>query len=127
MTRRKHVTIYGAGMSGLVAAINLAREGYEVTVHDREKAYGGDPRYNPSRHTMPILPKKMSEYIGIDITSAFKPMAVCPTYFHEIKVEKGINLVGVKRVNKLLSSLIREDKHTPFAVPGYAGLGACFE
>jgi len=100
MSKKKHVTIYGAGMSGLVAAINLAREGYEVTVHDREKAYGGDPRYNPSTHTTPIIPKKMSEYIGIDITSAFKPMAACPIYFHETKVEMDLNGSGIYTVER---------------------------
>lgn len=86
MTKKKEVTIYGAGMSGLVAAINLARDGYDVTVHDREKDYGGDPLYNPSVHTTPISPKKTSEYIGIDITSAFHPQLILPSYFHETKV-----------------------------------------
>jgi len=83
MAKKKEVTIYGAGMSGLIAAINLAREGYAVTVHDREKTFGGDPQYNPSTHTTPILPKKVSDYIGIDITPAFKPVQDCPFYFHD--------------------------------------------
>jgi len=87
MAKKKNVTIYGCGMSGLVAAINLAREGYEVTVHDREKSYGGDPMYNPSAHTTPILPKKVSDYIGIDITPCFQPLQHLPSYFHETKVE----------------------------------------
>jgi len=83
MASKQEVTIYGAGMSGLVAAINLAREGYAVTVHDREKEYGGDPMYNPSTHTTPILPQKVSDYIGIDITPCFKPVIDCPFYFHD--------------------------------------------
>ena len=81
------VTIYGAGMSGLVAAINLAREGYAVTVYEREEAYGGDTLYNPSTHTTPILPAKVSEYIGIDITPAFKPLVDLPFYFHDTRVQ----------------------------------------
>jgi len=87
MTKKKNVTIYGAGMSGLVAAINLAREGYDVTVHDREKGYGGDPMYNPSAHTTPILPDKVSEYIGIDITGVFHPLFALPSYFHDTRVD----------------------------------------
>jgi flavin-dependent dehydrogenase len=83
MASKQEVTIYGAGMSGLIAAINLAREGYAVTVHDREKGYGGDPMYNPSTHTTPILPQKVSDYIGIDITPCFKPVIDCPFYFHD--------------------------------------------
>ena len=83
MSKGKKVTIYGAGMSGLVAAINLAREGYEVTVHDKEKTYGGDSEYNPSTHTTPIAPRKVSDYIGIDITGVFHPLLICPIYFHD--------------------------------------------
>lgn len=83
MAKKRQVTIYGAGMSGLVAAINLARDGYEVSVHDREKEYGGDPLYNPSTHTTPIMTEKVSDYIGIDITPCFKPIIECPFFFHD--------------------------------------------
>ena len=41
--QKKDILIYGAGMSGLVCAINLARDGHQVIVRDREKGYGGDP------------------------------------------------------------------------------------
>ena len=86
MSKGKKVTIYGAGMSGLVAAINLAREGYAVTVHDKETTYGGDSEYNPSTHTTPIALKKVSDYIGIDISGVFHPVLECPSYFHETKI-----------------------------------------
>lgn len=81
----KQVLIYGAGMSGLVCAINLAREGHAVVVREREKEYGGDPLYNPSTHTTPIDVKKTSEYIGIDVSSVFYPVVACPFYFHDTK------------------------------------------
>ncbi len=81
------VNIYGAGMSGLIAAINLARDGYEVVVHDREKGYGGDPQYNPSTHTTPFDVKKTSEYIGIDVSSVFHELMRCPFYFHDTRIE----------------------------------------
>ncbi len=57
-------------MSGLIAAINLARDGYEVVVHDREKGYGGDSGYNPSTHTTPIDVERTSEYVGIDLRTS---------------------------------------------------------
>lgn len=82
----KEITIYGAGMSGLVCAINLVRQGYSVVVHDREKGFGGDPMYNPSTHTTPIDVKKTSEYIGIDIAPVFHKLMACPFYYHDTKV-----------------------------------------
>jgi flavin-dependent dehydrogenase len=85
--KKEAVNIYGAGMSGLIAAINLARDGYEVVVHDREKGYGGDPQYNPSAHTTPIDVKATSEYIGIDISPAFHEVIHSPFYFHDTRID----------------------------------------
>jgi len=85
MKENSQVTIYGAGMSGLVAAINLARDGYEVTLHDKEAQYGGDSMYNPSTHCTPIDVKRTSEYIGIDVSSVFYPLVECPFYFHDTR------------------------------------------
>jgi len=52
------VTIYGAGMSGRIAAINLAREGCAVKVHDREPGYDSSKLYNPSTHLTPLHPEQ---------------------------------------------------------------------
>jgi len=87
MTAHKEVTIYGGGMSGLVAAINLAREGHQVVVHDREPDFGGDSLYNPSTHTTPIDLKRISDYIGIDVSSVFHSLIDCPIYIHDTKVQ----------------------------------------
>ncbi len=81
----KEALIYGAGMSGLVCAINLAREGFHVTLIEREKTYGGDPLYNPSTHTTPINVKMTSDYIGIDVSPCFYPVIACPYYFHDTR------------------------------------------
>lgn len=86
MDSNNEVTIYGAGMSGLIAAVNLARVGYAVTVHEKEAGYGGSQLYNPSTHVTPIDPVKTSEYIGIDISPAFHQVLACPSYFHDTKV-----------------------------------------
>lgn len=80
---KKEVVIFGAGTSGMIAGINLAREGYKVIIYDREKQHGGDPRYNPSVHTTPIDLALTSEYIGIDIAPVFHPVLPVPVYFHD--------------------------------------------
>ena len=79
------VLIYGAGMSGLIAACNLAREGYDVTVRDREESWGGSKVFNPSTHTTPLDLAATSRYIGIDIAPAFVPVKINNLYFGDFK------------------------------------------
>jgi ACS family pantothenate transporter-like MFS transporter len=38
---KKHVAIIGAGISGVVAAAHLKKEGQDVTVFERSSAAGG--------------------------------------------------------------------------------------
>ncbi|HEY5493285.1 MAG TPA: FAD-dependent oxidoreductase [Candidatus Anoxymicrobiaceae bacterium] len=42
---QREITIVGAGLSGLTAAIILARDGFDVTVLDKEKRHGGRPEF----------------------------------------------------------------------------------
>lgn len=101
MDKRKNITIYGCGMSGLVAAINLAREGHSVLVKDKEKGYGGDTMYNPSTHCTPIDRKRTSDYIGIDISSVFYPLIACPFYLHDTRSDAPHSgLYSVERGNR---------------------------
>jgi flavin-dependent dehydrogenase len=65
------IHVLGAGLSGMVAAINLAREGFEVLVLEGAKGIGGMGGLHPSVHTTPIDPAWMSTEIGIDVTPAF--------------------------------------------------------
>ena len=71
----KNVDIVGAGPAGLTAAIILKREGYNPTVYEAEKTFGGDPSWHPSVHGTPINLDVLEAYTGID----FSPV------FHEIK------------------------------------------
>jgi hypothetical protein len=105
MAEKDEVTIYGAGMSGLVAAINLARDGYAVTVRDREHAYGGSSEYNPSTHVTPIDPAETSRYIGVDVTGVFHQVArPIPFYFHDTKVSvPGWGFYAVERGDRATS------------------------
>jgi len=68
------VHILGAGLSGMVAAITLARQGREVLVIEGEKRLGGMHHAMPSVHTTPIDPAWMSDQVGIDVSPAFHPI-----------------------------------------------------
>ena len=67
---KKEALVVGAGPSGLVAAINLQRDGFAVTVWEQEKEIGGNPHWHPSAHDTPVG-KKLFEYIGIDLWECF--------------------------------------------------------
>jgi len=68
------VYILGAGLSGMVAGINLARQGREVLIIEAAKNFGGMGEIHPSVHTTPIDPVWMSAQVGIDVTPAFHPV-----------------------------------------------------
>lgn len=70
MPAKKDITIVGAGPSGLVAAIDLNREGYNVIVREKQDSVGGEPGWHPSVHSTPVSPK-LFDYIGIDCSEAF--------------------------------------------------------
>jgi len=70
----KIVQIYGAGLSGLVSAINLVRDGYNVTVYEKEKKIGGTSKCHPSAHMTPMHIQRMERYIGIELKSCFSKL-----------------------------------------------------
>lgn len=85
--RIREVHIYGGGMSGMIAAYSLAREGFKVIVHERESGFGGSSDYNPSTHVTPIDPAATSKYVGLDISKCFTPVSrPIPFYFNETKI-----------------------------------------
>ena len=66
--------IVGAGLSGLVAAINLAREGYNVLVRERRDSVGGPAGLEGTVISIgdgtPIDLERLQAYNGIDISPA---------------------------------------------------------
>lgn len=78
----KHTAVYGAGLAGMTAAINLARAGYAVTVYDREKGIGGSGEVHPSVHTTPLQPAETWEYTGIDLSECFIETEEHPAWWY---------------------------------------------
>jgi len=66
--------IVGAGLSGMVAAIHLARDGREVEVLEGHPGIGGMKGVHPSAHTTPIDVDHASRTLDIDLHPCFKPI-----------------------------------------------------
>ena len=93
------VIIYGAGDAGMVAAVNLARAGYEVTVRDQESGIGGSPSFNPSAHTTPMEVDRVSEYVGIDLAPALHH-ALVAVYVQDTRIDWKKGFYTVERGNR---------------------------
>ncbi len=77
------IHIAGAGLGGMVAAMNLARSGHEVHVLDAAGELGGIGDFHPSLHVTPIDRTWMSRFIGCDITEQFVPTQECRFWIKE--------------------------------------------
>ncbi|WP_458012267.1 NAD(P)/FAD-dependent oxidoreductase [Candidatus Solincola sp.] len=65
------VTVVGAGLAGLTAAINCARSGHRVRVLEKRERVGGDPRIRPTVDVTPMEPGKLGRFIGIELGPPF--------------------------------------------------------
>jgi len=90
------IHIYGSGLAGLVAAINLAREGYNVVVVERENTIGGSLKWHPAINVTPIQLQRTWNYIGINLDPCFSKLKVYKGYAYSKQFEfetKGLFLV----------------------------------
>jgi hypothetical protein len=71
----------------MVAALNLARDGFAVTVREREPHYGGSSLFDPSLHTTPLDVGATSEYLGVDLSGVFHPVSDLCLYLHDFEVK----------------------------------------
>ena len=90
-------TVVGAGLSGMVAAIDLARQGDEVLIVEKEKAIGGSPAYHPSLHATPIDFKYTSDFIGIDVSTCFELLVETQLWVRDTRLYPSLNHYGVER------------------------------
>ncbi len=87
---QKRVIIIGAGTGGLATACLLAKDGYKVTVYDKNEQPGGRNsrftekgftfNYGPSWYLMPDVFEHYFELLGEDITKHLSLLRLSPGY-----------------------------------------------
>ena len=80
MSSEKEIIVLGAGLSGMVAAIVLAREGRKVRVLESAKGIGGNLTFHPSLHATPIDIDKVASWTGLDTDRMFTMGNTCQTF-----------------------------------------------
>lgn len=83
--KQRKITIFGAGISGLTAAINLAENGFDVVVREKRHSVGGAPDWHPSVHQQVFDIGKTAEYVGVDIAGSFHAVKQHSFYFYDRK------------------------------------------
>lgn len=91
------ITIVGAGLSGMTAGINLAKQGYEVTILEKEKKIGGSPAYHPSLHVTPVDLRLTSEFTGIELYDQLPLCTDFQTWIKDKRLNQRLNNYGVER------------------------------
>jgi len=73
----KRVIVVGAGLAGLTAAINLARDGFRVLVYEAQPRIGGRADFRPDPAGSPFGLKQLEAYTGIDISPSVQLLREC--------------------------------------------------
>jgi len=66
-TKSNEVIIVGAGLAGLTAALNLARESRDVLVLERYDQIGGMPQVRPAVDVTPFDVGPVGKFIGVEL------------------------------------------------------------
>jgi NADPH-dependent glutamate synthase beta subunit-like oxidoreductase/NAD-dependent dihydropyrimidine dehydrogenase PreA subunit len=73
-TKKEKIAVIGAGPAGIAAAADLAKNGFEVTVFEKEKSAGGLLRYGIGPHRLPRnildIELKFIEKLGVKIKTS---------------------------------------------------------
>lgn len=100
-TKSNEVIIVGAGLAGLTAALNLAREGKDVLVLERYDQIGGMPQVRPAVDVTPFDVGPVSKFIGVELGEPqIVPCKKWNFYAFDYKVEMAVDEINLHCVER---------------------------
>jgi len=100
-TKSNEVIIVGAGLAGLTAALNLARESRDVLVLERYDQIGGMPQVRPAVDVTPFDVGPVGKFIGVELGAPqIVPCKRWNFYAFDQKVEMKVNEVNLHCVER---------------------------
>ena len=85
----KHIQIAGAGLSGMVAAVHLARQGFAVRVFDTAEGVGAQGPH-PSCHATPLSDEFLWPHLGIALDQCFRRARSWAVYVGHRRIERAL-------------------------------------
>ncbi len=103
----KTIFVVGAGLAGLTAAINLAREGFRVVVYEARSRIGGRGDFRPDPAGSPFSLDYLRAYTGIDISPVARPLRACRYFLwgttYQIEFPRTVSCYMVERGSRASS------------------------
>lgn len=97
----KRAVVVGAGLAGLTAALNLARDGKEVTVLEKFSRPGGIPLAHPAVDVSPMNPHLLGKFIGVELGEPYLyPCEEWNLYCYDYKVPIEVELLSLYCVER---------------------------
>jgi len=96
----KELLVVGAGLSGMVAALELARKGHRVRVRDGAEGPGLGAAPYPSVHTTSIDLEATSLYLDLDLSDLFTPVRICPFLLGSQVLHPPLHLLDLHSVER---------------------------
>ena len=101
MARSNEVVVVGAGLAGLTAALNLAREGKEVLVLEKYDRVGGIPEAHPAVDVTPMKTGPLGSFIGVELGEPqIRPCREWNVYAYDHKVPMDLRFVNMHCVER---------------------------
>lgn len=97
----EEIIVVGAGLSGLTAALNLAKDGNEVLVIEKFDRVGGIPTAHPAVDVTPMDAEKLGRFIGVELGEPqITPCDRWNTYVYDYLVPMDVASVNLKCVQR---------------------------